>query len=51
MQFFSESHRQMSLSKCQEMDIEDIFLFKANVQAQEIVKEKCKDSQEKEVNV
>lgn len=41
----------MSLSKCQEMDIEDIFLFQANVQAQEIATEKYKVSQKKEVNV
>lgn len=48
---FSESHRQISLSQCREMDIEDTFLFKANVQAQEIATEKYKDSQEKEVNM
>lgn len=37
---FAESHRQISLSQCQETDIEDTFLFKTNVQAQEIETEK-----------
>lgn len=41
----------MSLSECQEMDIEDTFLFKANDKPQEITTEKYKDSQEKEVNM